>query len=199
VADRASSEAPSAFVDKLKTLGYNKFMSKTDEYRKQYRKEHPELYREASKKWYRANRDKALNKAREYRQKNKKKLALAQKEWRKRRGKEFDKEWYAKNREKELARNRKYRLENKERLENIRILRTYGITAEKLRELKEKQNGYCAICNKRKKLYVDHCHRTNIVRGLICHKCNIAIGMVEDNTTVLDKAINYIKQEDSAK
>ena len=42
---------------------------------------------------------------------------------------------------------------------------------------------------------VDHCHDTMKVRGLLCHRCNCGIGLLNEDITVLEKAINYLKGE----
>ena len=44
------------------------------------------------------------------------------------------------------------------------------------------------------KLNVDHCHITNKVRGLLCHDCNRALGLLKDNTSILSSAINYLQE-----
>ena len=54
----------------------------------------------------------------------------------------------------------------------------------------------CATCKlekpeNTKRLAVDHCHTTGVVRGLLCHKCNKALG-VFNNKELLDAAINYL-------
>lgn len=70
--------------------------------------------------------------------------------------------------------------------------------------LKE-QNGLCAICfqpetmrcnNKvdLKMLSVDHCHRTHVVRGLICASCNTGIGYLKESIEILQSAITYLKK-----
>ena len=43
------------------------------------------------------------------------------------------------------------------------------------------------------KLVVDHCHATGTVRGLLCHNCNRALGLLHDNTEVLLNAIKYLE------
>lgn len=56
----------------------------------------------------------------------------------------------------------------------------YGITQAQYTELFDLQGGVCAICGKDAKLCVDHCHETGVVRGLLCHKCNIRLGGWDD-------------------
>lgn len=54
------------------------------------------------------------------------------------------------------------------------------------------QNNKCAMCKENKKLCVDHNHLTGEVRGLVCHRCNIFIAMVERNTQLLEKVKSYL-------
>ena len=44
-----------------------------------------------------------------------------------------------------------------------------------------------------KPLYVDHCHQTKAIRGLLCHKCNIALGHMNDDPEQLERAANYLR------
>jgi len=58
----------------------------------------------------------------------------------------------------------------------------------------EKQDfGKCAICGVRKKLVVDHDHRTEKVRGLLCYRCNIAVGYIESK--LLYEVLAYLQGE----
>jgi hypothetical protein len=43
------------------------------------------------------------------------------------------------------------------------------------------------------KLCIDHCHETNLVRGLLCHDCNKGLGNFKDNIIFLQIAIEYLK------
>lgn len=60
----------------------------------------------------------------------------------------------------------------------------YGITPEQVDEMREAQNGQCAICDinlaSLKRVHIDHCHDTKRVRGLLCHRCNIRLGGWDD-------------------
>ena len=73
----------------------------------------------------------------------------------------------------------------------------YGVTKEFLLELYEKQNGKCKICDTepttQRGLHVDHCHTTGIVRGLLCHGCNVALGSMKDDPEILLKAVEYLR------
>ena len=72
----------------------------------------------------------------------------------------------------------------------------YGLTPEAYVGIFESQEGKCAICGlaptTKRGLHIDHCHKTNAVRGLLCHSCNIAIGNFKDSKELLIKAIHYL-------
>ncbi len=76
----------------------------------------------------------------------------------------------------------------------------YGITVEQYDEMNRIQGGRCAICNKipggtshvSRRLAVDHCHATGVVRGLLCNNCNLTIGMIEDSPGLLDRMRRYL-------
>jgi len=72
----------------------------------------------------------------------------------------------------------------------------YGITPDSLIELIRKQENKCAICGNvfTKEFHIDHSHATNIVRGLLCEKCNLALGLFKDNPAILRSAISYLEQ-----
>lgn len=77
----------------------------------------------------------------------------------------------------------------------------YGITPEERAALEAAQGGLCAICNappkERKALAVDHCHGTGTIRGLLCDRCNMAIGLLDDNAERLAAAIAYLSRFNS--
>lgn len=77
---------------------------------------------------------------------------------------------------------------------------SYGLTVDEFLELHEKQDGKCAICGNapstQRGLHVDHCHTTGVVRGLLCHGCNVGIGALKDDVGLLRAAIDYLKGSD---
>jgi hypothetical protein len=86
---------------------------------------------------------------------------------------------------------------------NSHLVCTYGITLKEYNILLESQNYKCAICGIvqeeslrlfKRLLFVDHCHNTSRVRGLLCQNCNNGLGNFKDSTEFLDKAINYLKK-----
>lgn len=84
------------------------------------------------------------------------------------------------------------------------MLRTRGITEAQYAAMLQKQNGVCAICHKPewakggkfqevRDLAVDHDHATNAVRGLLCARCNTAIGLFLDDPIVCRLAAEYLE------
>jgi hypothetical protein len=74
----------------------------------------------------------------------------------------------------------------------------YGLSEDAYDALLQSQNYSCALCKskdpKRKQGFVvDHDHDTGRIRGLLCHPCNIALGMLGDNVSGLQKAISYLE------
>lgn len=72
----------------------------------------------------------------------------------------------------------------------------YGISVDLYEKLIKEQNNLCKICkgtNNGKELVIDHCHNTGKVRGLLCHYCNIGLGMLKDNILILEESIRYLK------
>lgn len=77
---------------------------------------------------------------------------------------------------------------------NRTVRSRYGISNEQFSEMFKRQNGRCAICKKKsiKQLCVDHDHNTGIVRGLLCHKCNIGLGWLDWSNDYLDEISVYL-------
>lgn len=72
-------------------------------------------------------------------------------------------------------------------------LKRYGITVEQYDSMLAEQNGRCPLCgDKPKRLFVDHCHKTNEVRGLLCSNCNTVLGMVKENPRTLKMMILFL-------
>lgn len=68
----------------------------------------------------------------------------------------------------------------------------HGLTQREAREYKE--GKACEICGARDRLVVDHCHKTGVIRGVLCSNCNTAIGMLRDDVERLRAAIEYLSR-----
>lgn len=107
-------------------------------------------------------------------------------------------EWRERNPEKYREGQRRYREEHGERRRERdragHLSRTYGLTPADYDFLVSVQGGRCAICDKAdsKGLHVDHDHRTGLVRGLLCGRCNKGIGLVDEDLGRLDAAKSYL-------
>ena len=77
-------------------------------------------------------------------------------------------------------------------------LRVYNITIDKYNKLLEKQSHQCAICHIKQEdlpyvLCVDHDHKTQQVRGLLCNACNTALGLLKENPEIILRALKYLQ------
>lgn len=109
------------------------------------------------------------------------------------------KRFYENNKEYDINRAKEYHKNNKDKSKNSNIKYRYNLNIEEYYKIKEKQNNCCAICGKNeqllnKSLHIDHCHKTHKVRGLLCSRCNLAIGAFEDNIEYLKNAIIYLEK-----
>jgi len=88
----------------------------------------------------------------------------------------------------------------KDRRRKYHLAYKFGMTVENYKSMLKKQGNFCAICRKTPKssLVIDHCHRTGRIRGLLCHRCNDAMGMgyFKDDMGLLGKTIKYIKKHE---
>ena len=80
----------------------------------------------------------------------------------------------------------------------------YNLTPQEYETKLASQDYKCALCGKDandnvrrgkvEPLYVDHCHKTNKLRDLLCHQCNSGLGHFKDNIEILQKAIDYLRK-----
>jgi hypothetical protein len=69
----------------------------------------------------------------------------------------------------------------------------YSMTLDEWDSLLRQQSGRCALClAPEPKLVVDHDHTTENIRGLLCTRCNVGLGMLQDDITVLQRALEYL-------
>lgn len=98
------------------------------------------------------------------------------------------------------ASNKLWHARNGRKLHNAMLKMRFGITVEDYTAILAAQGGVCKICGKtqNKRLAVDHCHVTGIIRGLLCANCNTGLGLFLDDPELLDKAIGYLNEERKA-
>lgn len=101
-------------------------------------------------------------------------------------------------RERQKAATRAWAAKNPERKKATAManhrLRHYGLTADAYVSLWEAQSGRCAACGAdftSRRAHVDHDHETANVRGLLCHNCNIALGLLGDDPALIERLATY--------
>ena len=81
-------------------------------------------------------------------------------------------------------------------------MRNYNISYSTYLDMLQDQEHKCKICggegfvmakHHKLKLVVDHCHTTGKVRGLLCHNCNRALGLLKDSRLALENALEYLE------
>lgn len=93
---------------------------------------------------------------------------------------------------------REWQRSNPDKLRNYELRKRYGITPDEYDRILAQQGGKCACCGRDantcgRRLFVDHCHETGRIRGIICNRCNYGIGALGDNIEGLNRAIEYLK------
>lgn len=175
----------------------------------------PEQAKIRNSAWKLANRERVREKAREWRRANPEKVKAQIKRRQytadpaKARARALAR--YHANPEKIKAKNNAWRRANPDRVREhhkrgalrrreYKLKQQYGLTIVAYNDLVEASNGLCAVCNKpprgtrsATKLHVDHCHNTGRVRGLLCHACNVALGMARDNPDTLRRLAMYLE------
>jgi hypothetical protein len=114
--------------------------------------------------------------------------------------KESRRKYLIKNREKVLEKQRKYNKENPLKRKNSILKYEYGITLDQYNEMFKAQEGKCAICQRHQNeltrtLCVDHDHKTNKVRSLLCVTCNTDVSVVENRLEEMTKYLNKYRKD----
>lgn len=109
---------------------------------------------------------------------------------------------YKKLHAKRLAdKQRENALKNPDRHKGYKIKHKYGCTIETYNQLFKRQNGVCAIClkpdsiiraNGTSPLSIDHDHSTGVIRGLLCARCNGALGLLREDRKIIQNLLDYL-------
>jgi len=107
------------------------------------------------------------------------------------------------NKKKRLAQHKVWHASNPDKkrqyaMKKYWLKKAYGITVIQKEQMMIAQGNCCAICcafiDKMYNFCVDHNHSTGKVRQLLCRKCNIGLGHFNEDSLLLEKAINYLKK-----
>lgn len=160
-------------------------------YGKAYRASHKEQINGYHATYVRAHRDKILARGKAYRLANKEQLHA------------YAANYRLTHKEKIEADNRAYRDSHRKYFWAIGTLKNYGLSIHDFETLLASQGGTCAICKKaewnNRHPYVDHDHSTGKVRGILCSKCNSALGMIGDNPGIARELANYLERNKKEK
>lgn len=151
--------------------------------RREHRKKHGEMIRKTQREYRRKNRERILRISQEWRYRNRVKVL------------EYHRRYYEKNKIQRCAESREYQ-------KRRRRFSKYGITVDTFVKLADSQNNCCAVCNTPvgdifEDLCIDHNHSTGKVRGLLCLKCNSALGMLKDSAEYASSAAAYLESHAS--
>lgn len=83
-----------------------------------------------------------------------------------------------------------------------RIKKIYGITELQFSSMMAAQFSCCKICKSKlneKNTHIDHCHVSGKVRGLLCSRCNQAIGLLDEDCNKIEAAKQYLMEHGDAK
>ena len=88
---------------------------------------------------------------------------------------------------------------NKEKRRLICTKSSTGLDPEIYEILLSSQDRKCPICSRKvednkKNFAVDHDHKTMKIRGLLCNRCNLGLGYLQENIEILQSAINYLNK-----
>lgn len=109
----------------------------------------------------------------------------------------YMKAWHQIHKEKDCARQRAWYRANKERTKVYGVMRTYNVSlddAGMLVSLRDGLGAWCDICRTTNGPFViDHNHTTGKIRGLLCRRCNTAIGYLEESDLAAANLIKYLE------
>jgi len=111
---------------------------------------------------------------------------------------QYNQTWYSNNKHKVKEKKKVYNCKTRDRKKEYDLKVRYNLSIEQLKQMYISQNGCCGICvNKfknRADMHVDHDHNNNTIRNLLCRNCNMAIGLLNEDISILSKAIEYINK-----
>lgn len=163
-----------------------------------------EAERKRLRAYYLANRDRIRAKTRAYAKANPEKVAA------------YQRAYYAEHGDKKRAYAREYSKTEKARraaserrrrdrlgpryMKNYNLVAKYGLTLDEYERRVAERGGRCDICKEvptgkrhHSVLHIDHSHETNTTRGLLCGRCNTAIGLLREDQDLFVAAVAYLR------
>ena len=98
--------------------------------------------------------------------------------------------WYPKNKDKQVQSSSDWKEKNKSKV----IASRHSVPLEQVEAILDSSDGCCEICGEEVKLFVDHCHDSSVVRGLLCRTCNSALGFLGDTPEKVLRLLPKIEQ-----
>jgi recombination endonuclease VII len=146
--------------------------------------------REKDMKWKQANRQKHIASSTKWKKENKEKYNA----------------WMQEDRKKDPEKHKRWAKTTRDKAGSQRplneSLRRRGLTFIEYEQMLIDQQGVCKLCHQSEtrksrngeiaRLCIDHCHETNVTRGLLCHSCNAGIGHFKDSPELLHAAVDYL-------
>lgn len=156
-------------------------------YQRAWRAANLEKIRAKQKEYYLANRDGICAQARAHRLANLKK------------DKKQQRANYLSHRQERLAWMKAYYATHKKEQMAYKRMKKYGMSQDDFDALLEKQGMACAICHRddwpgKHLPHVDHDHKSGKIRGILCSKCNTALGLVNESLEIIKSMENYIRK-----
>ena len=108
---------------------------------------------------------------------------------------EYKRQWYLAHKDLVAKWGREWRQANPRGRRAQALSRLYGMTLDQYDAQVVAQQGRCAICRKVEPLEVDHSHQTDKVRGLLCGRCNRAVGLFKDDPGAMRAAATYLEAQ----
>ncbi len=104
------------------------------------------------------------------------------------------KAWQQRNRDRVVEYQRRYRAEHRDQFRAGHLQRKFGMTPEDYGAMLAAQGGGCAICGEvprpGESFHVDHLGER--VRGILCVRCNNALGQLRENAKLAERAVDYL-------
>lgn len=179
----------------------DKLNSAAKDREKRIQDEDPELFRKSCRDREKRYRQRHPDRIRESYENHRAKKTIRARELRASKRDQYNaraRAYCARHPERRDASVRKWREKHPDAARRAALKRKYGLTLEQLNSIIESQDGKCAACRDPlpagKHRHIDHDHTTMQVRGVLCARCNQAIGMLRDSPLRAERLAAYLRK-----